>query len=166
MRSFRFVVIALATVALVSFGSGAALATTIIRAAGPLRQMKVVTADDLTGIGQTTFTDIPSMSMTVSVPNGEQGLFLITFSAMSECISQATANCSVQVLWDGNVAVPGNVAWESASPTLDEFNVASMQWLVGPAQPGQHTVKVQAQPSANAVFRVWQRTLSVVRARV
>ena len=166
MRPGRFVVVAIATVALVSFGSGAVMASTIVRSSGPLKQMKVATADDLIGMAETTFTDIPSMSLTISVPSGEHGLFLITFSAMSECIAAGNGNCSVRVLWDGNVAVPGNVSWDAASPTLDQFDVASMQWLVGPAEPGQHTVRVQAQPSANAVFRMWQRTVSVVRARV
>ena len=153
------------------------LAETVVLAAntksgGPVKAVKVATEPGTATISSNAFTDIPGMSVSMTVPSGEKALLLITFSADAYCHDDlgSTALCYVRVLVDGTTqALPGQLVFDSAADGNvafpDEAN--SMQFVVAPISAGAHTVKVQAYvDEVYSVFVIERRTLSVLRSKV
>lgn len=165
------VILALMT-ALAVVGTTTAVAALIGRDGKAVTAVRTVI--ETTGATTTSqsFADIPSMTKTVSVPSGERGLLVITFSAVTRCSdSGATASawCRVRVLVDGSEAPPGNLIFDGAAAGANngfQWNVHSMQWVLGRVNPGQHTVRVQyLVDEADGTFNVDRRSLTVMLSR-
>ena len=130
------------------------MAGTVVLAAttktgGAVKGVKVVTETAAASISSNGYTDVQGMSVSMTVPSGEQALLLITFSAETQCRdgNGSTTVCYLRVLVDGtNAALPGQVAFDTAGDGNAEFTheTNSMQFVTGPLSAGQHPVKVQA----------------------
>ena len=157
-----------------------ALATAVIAASHVIRSGKAVTAvrtvvsSTHETTTSTTYADIPGMSASVTVPADQKALLIVTFSAQTHCGNgldpNASADCLVRVLVDGNPADPAEAAIRSARSPGTGIGWAgnSMQFVYGPVSSGTHTVKVQFRVfnySNTSGFLVAQRTLTVLRAK-
>jgi len=184
-RSLTAVLVLLMALALVL--SGVAIAETADKAGGDAAR-QYTTAEyrgSSTGFGAVVKTDsvthsttsgspvdMPEMSIRYNVnPNAPKDqMLLITYSGDSKCLQNPVAStyCYIRVLVDGNVASPGNVAYNSvlhASGSTETLahGAHSMQFVYGPVGPGPHFVTVQYWvDETNATFEVWDRTLSVI----
>jgi hypothetical protein len=150
----------------------AVLAVTTIKTGGPVRSVKVATETAQQTIYPGGWADVQGMSLSMTVPSGEKALLLITFSSASFChdSSGASAFCGVRILVDGIPALPDQVTFDSARTdgNIDSSHEPhSMQFVAGPLNAGQHTIKVQGAVSENpSYFGISTRTLSVLRSRV
>jgi len=169
-RRIATVLIALAAVFAVTT---AAVAVTIQKNGGPVKAVRVVTADDATTIYGVTPENVAGMSLTVTVPSGEKALLLITFSAQTHCqhsLNEGSA-CLIQVKVDDNIAKPGPVTFAHMEvyDSLDDIiaETHSMQFVAGPLNAGQHTVNVQGWVTEQyTYFGLSARTLSILRSKV
>ena len=139
-----------------------------VKTGGPVKAVKVVTETTTHTISSTRFVYVQGMSLSMTVPSGEQALLLIAFSSRVSCTQTTTAWCYVRVTVDGVEAAPGDVIFDGAA---DGSNYAietnSMQFVAGPLSAGPHTIKVQARvDEAGATFHLTDRTLSVLRSMV
>jgi hypothetical protein len=169
----RRIATALIALAAVFAVTTAAVAVTLQKSGGPVKAVRVVTADDGTSIYGLTPENVAGMSVTVTVPSGEKALLLITFSAQTRCqhsLNEASA-CLIQVKVDDNIAKPGAVTFahmevfDSLDDIIDETH--SMQFVAGPLNAGQHTVTVQGWVTKQyTYFGLTARTLSVLRSKV
>jgi len=148
----------------VMLAESAVLATTFVRS-GPVKSVKVASSNSPFSTLSTALVDVPGMSLTVAVPSGEKGTFLVTLSAPGQCYGDSSVACLVQVLIDGNVMVPGEVAWSYGHPDPTTNESHSMQWLAGPLSSGNHTIKVRIHVGGDGEFVVTGSTLSVLRIK-
>ena len=164
-----FVTAVAALVALLLAGT-VVLGAAVLKRGGYVNAVNIVTDTDQTGVSQeNSWTDISGMSMPMSVPSGEQALFLITFSASVTCEDgqePVTNYCYIRVLVDGVEASPGAVVFDGAADGNTEYarEANSMQFVAGPISSGAHTIKVQGFiGGSSSSFQLWSRTLSVLR---
>ena len=126
--------------ALLLVASTAALAVVTTKSGGAVKGVKVVTETAGTNMAVMTFTDIPGMSLSMTVPSGEKAHLLITFSASTSCIDSSgiNTNCFVRVLVDGTEALPGQVLFDTAADgdSLLAREASSMQFVAGPLLAG------------------------------
>ena len=160
---------AMALAAVLVAGSIVLAATT--KSGGAVRAVKVVTESGITNPAYTSFRDVEGMSLTMTIPSGEQALLLITFSALTSCVdgTGTTTGCRVRVLVDGAVAPPGEVEFDSALDGDDNLGreANSMQFVAGPLSPGLITVRVQARVTKDLSYVAFTaRTLTVLRSKV
>lgn len=168
-------VIAVAVVALTTASMAGALAASVIKTGKSVTAVRAVMDDNYRYTASSTPVDMPSMTLSVNVPDNQRALLVITFSAESFCTSESATYCWVRVMVDNSVASPGDVIWGSgvmSDYTGNSWQANSMQFVHGPVNAGSHTVKVQWWDSDNdggnyfGDFVVESRTLSVLRARV
>jgi hypothetical protein len=162
---------AMAVLAALLTGESVALAFTL--RGGAVKSLVVASAISTATITSTSWTDVSEMSVTLSVPSGQQGLLLITFSATGSCTDDdglVNGWCWVRVLVDGFEASPSQTTWDSAADSNNgnAREAASMQWFRGPINAGQHVVTVQARvdQAVPGTFLLHNRVLSVLRAKV
>jgi len=148
---------------------GGALATSFLRSGGPVKSVKVATDDSPASTTAATWSDVPGMSATLTVPSGEKALFLVTFSANALCfeIDITDAACYIRAVIDNNEMAPGAVNF---SDPKHGYESQSMQWLASPSPSGPHTIKIQFHVSGSsggiAQFIIHSRTLSVLRSKI
>jgi hypothetical protein len=163
-----FVVVTVSVLALL-IGETAVLAAAQTRGGGPVRAVRVVTDDDSLFTVSSTWTNVPGMSVGVTIPSDEHALLLITFSAAIACQetspNDTVAYCSLRVLVDGKQAAPLSIVAQAAdNQTISPRELGSMQWAAGPLPSGRHTVTVQYM-ATNGAFNISARTLSVLQSR-
>jgi hypothetical protein len=145
----------------------AVLATTLSKKGGPVTKVKTVTADDAPVTTSTSFSNVPGMSVSMSVPSGQTALFVVTLSAVSTCYISAaieSALCYVRLLVDNNPAPPGDLVFISYASGAGAH---SMQFVAGPLSAGPHTVQVQwLVDHEGATFQMAERTLTVLRSNI
>jgi hypothetical protein len=181
----RQAVLLFATAATLLMASVAVLAATTVLKGGAINQVRVVRGEDASAYNNsTTFTDIPGVATTVSVPRGEKGLILARYSAETICyIVEGTTNtgdnkCSVKIMVVNNStgqqmeACPCNqgtqFAFDSTSAGTEniyaqESHSMDRSLIVG---PGKYTVKAQwAVTHSDVRFRVDDWSFTVEKAR-
>ena len=108
-RRTLLIVLALTT-ALALFGTSTVFAALIGRDGKAVTAVRTVIETSFHNTTSTSFSNVPSMTKgTVSVPSGQRGLLIITFSSVTRCAdagASATVWCFVRVLVDGNPAPP------------------------------------------------------------
>jgi hypothetical protein len=159
-RSHQRILVALALGAALVVGlAGGAIAAATVRNGKAVKAVSVVAASD-TAWATTTTTDVPNMSVTMSVPANQKGLFVATFSA------SANGPCDVSMTIsgpNGGDMPPGN-GWFHSDPNNSDWN--SAQFIAGPYPSGTYTLKVRfSTTSVNACYLA-QRTLAVERSLV
>jgi len=141
----------------------AVLATTLSKKGGPVTKVKTVTADDAPTTTSTSFSNVPGMSISMSVPSGQKALFVVTLSAVSVCYTEGVL-CYVRLLVDNNPAPPGDLIFNS---NASGPGAHSMQFVAGPLSAGTHTVEVQWMvDEVGATFQMAERTLTVLRSKI
>jgi hypothetical protein len=139
----------------------AVVATSFVRSGHAVKAVKVATDDVGTYTNSTSWSDMPNMAVSMSVPANTKALFLITFSADSYC-STANYGCTIRALINGNELVPGPVVFGAPDPTTN-----SMQFLASPMPAGTYTIKIQYSVKvATTTMVIYGRTLSVLRSVV
>jgi len=152
-------------------GTTAALAVSVTKTGKTVRAVKVVTESGATSTTSSTFVDMAVMSLTMTVPSGEQGLFVIEFSGSGTCTeiapTNATAFCDVMIQVDNSAAAPpGDVVWlQAANGTSSSFHAQSFTFVSGPLNAGSHRFDVQFR-SLNGSFHFADRSLMVMRTTV
>ncbi len=117
------------------------------------------------------WTDVQGMSLSMTVPSGEKALLLITFSSAAFCHDgvNATAFCRVCASWSmGSTgpAEPGDLRLSTTDGNVDSSTeVHSMQFVAGPLNAGQHTIKVQGAVSEDTVV-LWHLVPHSERASI
>jgi hypothetical protein len=159
-----------ALLAALLIGQTVVLAATV-KTGGTVTAVKVATETAQMSVNTTGgWHDITGASVSINVPSGEKGLLLITFSGQGYCIdfSGETVLCRLRVLVDGQPALPGAMTFDTAGDgEILSYEANSMQFVAGPLNPGQHTIKAQASVNEpNSSFFLGPRTLSVLRSRV
>lgn len=144
-------------IGLVLGASTAVVATSVVRSGHAVTAVKVATENDYHSDGGDGYTDIPGMSVTATVPANTKALFLVTFSADSEC--SQLSSCDVQLLMNGNVLYLENFATTGLTTN-------SMQWVTAPLGPGTYTFKMQEAAAVGQYITFYNRTLSVLRSKV
>jgi hypothetical protein len=136
-----------------------------VAASGYRVETAVASSNSLPGFQSSSDTavDIPGASASVNVPTGQNGILVVTFSAVSLC-TNATAgfNCPVQILVDG---APANPTPDSSGYIFDTTvlagnskNRALSLTASKPVSAGDHTVKVAfggAVPVTTFTLRTW-----------
>jgi hypothetical protein len=153
---------------LVSFGlalgATGALAAANVYTAHAQKTVKVVFANDQLGESAGVWTDVPGMSIAMTVPSGEKDLFLADFSAMTGCVgSNGAEPCEVRVLMNGAEVAPGFTVFDSAVPGL-VWQSHDMQFIASPIGPGGYTFKVQFKSLYDNDFWMQTRTFSLTRS--
>jgi hypothetical protein len=147
----------------------AVLAATLTKKGGAITAVKAVTQDTFVSTGSTFPVDVPGASVSMKVPSGQQGLFVIEFSAESSCSepAQTTYICYVRVLVDGSPAFPGPMIFDTTdNKNVDALRANTVHWVVGPAGSGTHVIKVQYWVSSSAMtFFIRHPTLTVMRSK-
>lgn len=178
-RFVRLASVIVAALLLTVAAETAVLAVAVAKTGKAVTAVKVVTQSTLATTTSSTYANMPDMSTTITVPTNQQALLLITFSAETDCklVEVEFGYCLMRVLVDGSPAAPGQVIFDGTwnnrggtNPEGDQVSMQanSMQFVAGPLGSGSHTVTVQwlvNDPLENQ-FRVQERTLSVLRARV
>jgi hypothetical protein len=161
----------LALMAALLLSETAVLATTVVKTGGPVMAVSAVRsgADEIKSTTSTAPVDIPGMSLQVSVPSNELGLFVIQFSAESLCDHSSVRyyTCYVRVLVDGIAVRPSPIAFDTTENFFaDAFEAHSTQWVFGPVGSGTHTVRMQFWVSSAAMYFPTQHsTLVVLRSK-
>ena len=138
----------------------AVVATSLVRSGHAVKAVKVATDDASVYTASTSWSDVPSMAVTMSVPANTHALFLITFSADNYCSS--AISCQIRALINGNEVAPGKVYFGTP-----DTNTNSMQWVSSPMPAGTYTIKIQYTPVfADSTLSLFSRTLSVLRSVV
>jgi hypothetical protein len=148
--------------------TGGALALSVTFRGGALTAIKAVTSYNSAQTSSTTMVDIPDMSLTMSVPSGQKGLFLLTFSGATSCYDATPAPgvCNVRALVNGSPMQPPSVQWSSVQHDGAVAATASMQFVTGPLPAGSYTFQMQWQTqNSTAFFYGFNRTLSVIRSK-
>jgi hypothetical protein len=119
------------------------LSETLVLAAGTLRTGDSVRAVDVTtGPGSTTkstsWVSVDGMSLTMTVPSNQKGLFLAAFSAMAqEQLSEGI--CDVAMTVNGSWMAPASVTFDSGDTAA---RTHTKQFVAGPLPPGAYTFNV------------------------
>ena len=165
------VIVALTT-ALAVVGTTTVFAALIGRDGKAVTAVRTVVDNTYEATTSLSYANVPSMTKTVSVPSGERGLLIITFSATTYCAdagTPASVYCFVRALVDGAPAPPGEVIFDSAGAGANngyQLNVHSMQWVLGRVGSGQHTVTIQYRVDENdGTFSVYARSLTVLLSK-
>jgi hypothetical protein len=160
----RLLVVLIALLGALLLTENVALAAlTLTRTGKAVAALKTVATDAVVSTSSEVFTDVPGMSLSVSVPDGTKALFMIDFSANSRCQSQGAGYCQLRAVADGTAVfpspmyVPGATAWE----------VRTAHWIAGPFAAGSHVIKIQYfAPSIPETFYLNNMTLTVLRSKV
>ena len=137
----------------------AVVATSLVASGHAVKAIKVATDDVSTSTFVADWLDVPSMTVTMSVPAKTQALFLITFSAQNYC--SKPSYCLIRALINGNEVAPGAVHVGGL-----DVNTNSMQFLASPMPAGTYTITIQYQAPESSGLTLYARTLSVVRSVV
>lgn len=160
-RPRLFIGVAMAIVLVLGIATGA-LGSALVRSGRTVTAVKVAPNAAEYVTGGNGYTDIPGMSLNITVPASTQAILLITFSADSYC--SASSNCYVQALINGNYVIGNSYALVTfATP---DRTTNSMQWVSGPMAAGTYTVKIQAAAAVGHTITLDARTLSVLRSKV
>ena len=169
-RRPRLLIIAVAVLAALLVAETVVLGATVLRSGGAVKAVKIVTetTEQVISVSNQD-TNITGMSLTMSVPSGQQAYFLITFSAVENCLDGSPPilmYCYVRVLVDGAEAAPGYVVFDAApdSNVWEAKEANSLQFVAGPLAAGPHTVQAQGFiGGVSSSFNLYERTLSVMR---
>src|SRR3954447_23886404 len=114
------------------------LAASLSKSGGAVTAVKTVTATDQ--VTTTSSGSVPGMSTSITIPDGQKALLVITFSAVTYCYDgSGGGECHIRVLVDGSDVPPGDSVFAS---TNEGLTTHSMQYVSGPKLAGQHTVSV------------------------
>jgi hypothetical protein len=165
----RFAVAIAIGLALLLGTAGGAFALTAAFKGGVLTTIKAVTSYNTGQTSSTTMVDMPDMSLTMTVPSGTTGMFLLTFSGATSCYDATSASgiCTVRAVVNGSAMQPPSVPWTVTQSNGSVPATASMQFVAGPLAAGNYTFKVQwSVQNSTAIFYGFNRTLSVIRSKV
>lgn len=153
--------------ALVLVSSTTVLAAAWATSAGKVQKLKVVSSDVQALTTATSWSDVPSMSLTLNVPKG-QAIFLITFSAVTGCgNTQGGGLCWVRLQANGQTLHPGELFFSAIAEGDDDLGAHSMQFFTDPLPAGTYEFKAQWKANLSTTsFGIVQRTMSVLRAKV
>jgi hypothetical protein len=148
--------------------SGAEPSAVVPRNGSTVTAVRTVTNNEDDFTNSQTYSTVPGMTTTVTVPSGQQALLVITFAAQTQCLQDGLDSvfCILRVRVGSSNAAPGEVIFDSASDGNDllAWETNSMQFVRGPLGPGTYTVQVQYRvDEANSQFGVNARTLTVLR---
>ena len=172
LQSRRILAVAIVGLALSVVTETAVLAASITNSGKAVTAVRTATDNSDYFTASTTPVDMPSMSVSVSVPSNQKAILVITFSAQSHCTTASGAFCWVRVIVDGSSASPGDIAFGSgviSNFSSQAWQANSMQFTAGPLASGSHTVSVkwwESDDDGQGDFRVESRTLTVLRSRV
>lgn len=167
-RPRLFVVIGL-VLTLVLVSGTTVLATTWATSGAKVKKVKVVAADTAAFTLDSSYSDIPGLSLTMSVPKGK-AIFLVTLAGSSSCEDGAGTGgtCWVRVLVNGQALNPqGDVLFIGPPNHGYLAGSHSMQFFTDPLPAGSYEFKAQWKTNAPVTFfNFYHRSLSVLRAKV
>lgn len=162
-RGKRLAIIGGIVVGLLTISAVAIAASNAFQSKG-INNIRVKTETSSFSTSSTSWVTLPGASLTMSVPNGKQKLFIAEFDAESYCQS-GTQWCSIRIMMDGTEMHPAagtNFAFDSVD--TDRWESHAMSRTYGPVGPGQHTFVVQARVSnASTVFGLDDWTFKVFK---
>jgi hypothetical protein len=132
-------------------------------------EVKTVVSGTAISTTATSYTDIPGVTTTVTVPAGTQGRILARLSGESLCIGTDGGWCTIRILVNATEAAPaagGDFAFDSPATTTD-WESHSMDRSLGPLDPGTYTVKAQwarLAPVTQFVLDDWSFTVERILA--
>ena len=151
-RGTRLTIIVGIVAGLLTMSAVAIAASNAFQSKG-INNVRVKTETASFSTSSTSWVTLPGASLTMSVPNGKQKLFIAEFDAESYC-QNGTQWCSVRILINGTEMHPQsgtNFAFDSVD--TDRWEAHAMSRTFGPVGPGQYTFQVQARVSnAATVF--------------
>jgi hypothetical protein len=160
----RLTIIGGVVVGLLAISTVAIAASNAFNSKG-VNNIRVKTETSSFSTSSTSWVSLPGASITMSVPNGKQKLFIAEFDAESYCQS-GTQWCSVRILMDGvemHPAAGTNFAFDTVD--TDRWESHAMSRTYGPVGAGQHVFQVQARVSnASTVFGLDDWTFKVFKA--
>ncbi len=175
-RPGRLIGVVAIVLGLVITTATAALAVDLVKSGKSVTAVKTITSDAFNQTTSSTFSNMPGMSTTITVPANQKALLIITFSGETNCLGNANGVCLIRVMVDNNAAPPGEIVFDSVGRTVPfqqdpvfSYQSNSMQFVAGPLNAGQHQVTVQwrmSDPSATNGFTMNQRTLTILRSKV
>ncbi|MEW6060216.1 MAG: hypothetical protein AB1551_08800 [Actinomycetota bacterium] len=175
-RSIVRTAIPIAVVLVAALVVESAMAETSTTVAGKsVAAVRVVRDASVSGLGSTSFEDLPGASTTITVPAKTKALILVRFSAESLCLGpvDSQAVCSVRVLVGNAEADPASgsdFAFDSSNAGREgafSWESHSMDRSRGPLGPGTYTVKVQCMvTTVGGTFSLDDWSLTVERVTV
>ncbi len=165
---FRGLMVVVAVMAAMVIGAATATALPTSRNGKSVTAVKTVTETTQTGTSSQTFSNVPGMSATVGVPDGQKALLVITFSGSTQCADHSPETddgyCYIRVLVDRTAAAPGEVRFDAAEDG-NGWEANSFQWVISGLGPGQHTVTVQHRvDDIESTVSMTAKTLTVLRS--
>ncbi len=116
----------------------------------------------------TTWTNLPTASVSIRIPAGQRAILLATFSGESICSGGFVGDeCDVRILFNGSQGQPGpaapnsGAAFDSEGSGDDYREMHAMQRSKGPLGPGLYAVRVQVQTCCGTTFTLddWHLTV-------
>ena len=129
-------------------------------------RIKTQTSDFTTSA--TTWVNLPTANFNMSVPTGQQKIFIAQFGAESLCTG-ASGYCNVRILMDGvemNPSSGKDFAFDTITTGgADWWEAHQITRVAGPVPAGLHSFKVQVSTTdAVTQFRVDDWTFMVMKA--
>ena len=116
------------------------------------------------------WVDVTGAKAEVTVPDGEQALLLIRFTAETVCYSNAPDHCSARVMVDDKQAKPASGTdfhfdsnYGGETDESEKAHAFDRSLKVG---PGTYMVKVQVQPMEGMALRIDDWHLTVERVKI
>ncbi|GAC1406790.1 MAG: hypothetical protein NVSMB64_12880 [Candidatus Velthaea sp.] len=139
---------------------------------GTVGRLTVATSANDTVMTASTFTNVPAMITTITVPAFKRAVLVARFSAETACVGRDTTWCSIRILVDGAEASPA-AGFQYAFSTVNPGAPGGYMWQgnsmdrAAEVGPGVHTINVQAattDTSQATTFWLGERTLVVESA--
>jgi len=159
----RLTIIGGIVVGLLAISTVAIAASNAFQSKG-INNVRVKTQTSAYSTSSTSWVSLPSASLTMSIPNGKEKLFIAEFDAESYC-QGGTGWCSVRILVDGNEMHPiSGTDFAFDSVDTDGYESHAMSRTYGPMGPGQHTFQVQMRVNNTSTqFRLDDWTFKVFK---
>lgn len=155
--------VSIGVVLLMAFTAVAAVGAAVYRYTngGAIKSVRTATTTgDPWATSGETFIAISGSQASVSVPNGQKAVLIITFSTEYLCVG-GTGYCSLAVYVDGQRVSPTEIILEYATGTTRS---SSFQWISGKLGAGAHNISVAGHTTGNTTISLYSRTLTVLRA--
>jgi len=166
----RSLLLAAAVMAVLLASESVVLATRVNRTAGPIKSVKAAVGNSVFTAPNTDFGDVTEVTTTISVPEGENAIFLITFTANYWCYDSHAYEignwmCLIKATVDGADADPATYQLTGLADIYPDSR--TFEWVAGPFKGGNHTVRVQARGQNSSIdFHFNDRMLKIERAKV
>jgi hypothetical protein len=157
-------------IGVVMLSAGVTMGTTLYRFmnGGSVTAVRAaVTSNDAFSTYSTTFIAVPGSAVTVSVPNGQKAILVITFSTEEGCPTTGSSsdNCIVAAYLDGHRTAQDEIAFDYGHNPATPLETRSFQWVTAPLDPGTHTITMAARVDGLATFNLGNRTLTAMRVK-